>query len=147
MEKPSRFNLRVYGLLRNDAGAWLVAHESIKDYSFTKFPGGGLEFGEGPEDCLVREYLEETGLTITIMSHFYTTGFYQPSAFNPSDQLISIYYIVSCVSPEQLPMGLIEVAPGHHIRFEWVPSESLNQELLTFPVDRYVAGLVKEKCF
>ena len=29
-------------------------------------PGGGLEFGESPEECLVREFMEETGLEVRV---------------------------------------------------------------------------------
>jgi ADP-ribose pyrophosphatase YjhB (NUDIX family) len=29
-------------------------------------PGGGLEFGESPRECLVREFLEETGLDVRV---------------------------------------------------------------------------------
>lgn len=147
MEKPNRFNLRVYGLLRNQQGEILVAHESIGDFHFSKFPGGGLEFGEGPEDCLIREFQEETGLEVSVHSHLYTTGFFQPSAFNPLDQLVSIYYWVGSRHTGMVPLTRLEVASNHFIRFEWVASEQLHDGLLTFPVDRHVARLVKEKGF
>ena len=37
---------------------------------FTKFPGGGLEFGEGLRECLVREFLEETQQKVEVKEHF-----------------------------------------------------------------------------
>ena len=47
-----RFNIRVYGILINDRNELLVSDELIKGLQFTKFPGGGLEWGEGTMDCL-----------------------------------------------------------------------------------------------
>ena len=55
----SRFNIRVYGILINDNKQVLVADEYIRGGMYTKFPGGGLEFGEGTRDCLKRELKEE----------------------------------------------------------------------------------------
>ena len=50
------FNIRVYGILLNDRNEVLVSDECRNGYSFTKFPGGGLEFGEGLVDGLKREF-------------------------------------------------------------------------------------------
>jgi ADP-ribose pyrophosphatase YjhB (NUDIX family) len=79
----------------NEINQILVVHEQINDFKFTKFPGGGLEYGEGLLDCLIREFDEETGLDIDVIEHFYTTDFFQSSAFKPNDQLISVYYKVA----------------------------------------------------
>ena len=57
-----RFNLRVYGILINDKKQVLVSDEFIRGNYYTKFPGGGLEFGEGTRDCLKREFMEEMNL-------------------------------------------------------------------------------------
>lgn len=54
------FTLRAYGLLL-DQGRVLVSDELIRGQRITKFPGGGLEYGEGLKDCLVREVREELG--------------------------------------------------------------------------------------
>ena len=54
-----QFNLRVYGILINDQKQVLVSDEYIRGKHYTKFPGGGLEFGEGTRDCLAREFMEE----------------------------------------------------------------------------------------
>jgi hypothetical protein len=48
------FTIRVYGLLIHN-GFMLVSDELIRGHRITKFPGGGLEFGEGTKDCLIRE--------------------------------------------------------------------------------------------
>jgi 8-oxo-dGTP diphosphatase len=72
----------------------LVSDEFIRGGYFTKLPGGGLEFGEGTRDCLRREFMEETGLEVEVCEHIYTTDFFQISAFNNKDQIISIYYRV-----------------------------------------------------
>ena len=63
-----RFNIRVYGVLQR-GGKVLVSHERIAGRVHAKFPGGGLEFGEGPKDAVVREFMEELGITVTVTGH------------------------------------------------------------------------------
>lgn len=41
-----------------------IAMVHSKKYNYYKFPGGGIEAGEGREDALIREVLEETGLCV-----------------------------------------------------------------------------------
>ena len=95
----SIFNIRVYALLINDQQEVLVTDEFRFGKEMTKFPGGGLNWGEGTIDCLHRECREELGCEIRIVKHFYTTDFFQCSAFHADHQLISIYYIVNYTSP------------------------------------------------
>src|ERR1700752_1824784 len=87
------FNVRAYGILVQD-GKLLVSDEFIKGKEITKLPGGGLEYGEGLTDCVIREFKEELNITVSVKDHFYTTDFFVASAFNASSQVISIYYIV-----------------------------------------------------
>ena len=87
------FNVRVYGILIHDNKV-LVSDEHIKGMNITKLPGGGLEFGEGTIECVIREFKEELDLEIEVESHFYTTDFFVNSAFSINNQVISIYYKV-----------------------------------------------------
>ena len=51
MADLTRFNVRVYGLLINEHQQLLVSDEAFKNGMLaTKFPGGGLELGEGLRD-------------------------------------------------------------------------------------------------
>ena len=50
------FNVRVYGLLINTKNEILVSDERRAGISFTKFPGGGLVFGEGLSEALLEKY-------------------------------------------------------------------------------------------
>jgi ADP-ribose pyrophosphatase YjhB (NUDIX family) len=84
------FNVRVYGILIDEANRLLVSDEFIRGSYITKLPGGGLEIGEGTRDGLAREFMEEANLEVHVGDHFYTTDFYQVSAFNHKDQIISI---------------------------------------------------------
>ena len=142
----TRFNVRVYGILISE-GRVLLADERIKGFEMTKFPGGGLEFGEGTADCLIREMKEETGEDFSVRSHFYTTDFFQISAFDPYAQIISIYYLLDkghirtdllIASRSDLPEG------AEMLRFRWMDIALLTEEDLTFPIDRKVALMIKE---
>ena len=79
-----QFTLRVYGILINENKQVLVSDEYIRGNYYTKFPGGGLEFGEGTRDCLKREFREEMDLDVEVGEHLYTTDYFQMSAFNPA---------------------------------------------------------------
>jgi len=92
--EEKNFNIRVYGLLINDRNEILLSDELRNGMAFTKFLGGGLEFGEGKIDCLKREFIEELGIEIEIKELLYFTDFYLHSAWSKNDQLISIYYFV-----------------------------------------------------
>ena len=98
------FNIRVYGILVNEQKQVLVADEYIRGGYYTKFPGGGLEFGEGTRDCLKREFIEEMNLSVSVDDHIYTTDYFQMSAFNPAHQIISIYYYVTALEPITAPL-------------------------------------------
>lgn len=140
----NRFTIRVYGLLINEQKQVLLVHEKMPQLHFTKFPGGGLEFGEGTKDCLVREFKEESGLNIKVNDHIYTTDFFQPSAFKQGDQLMAIYYQVELIDKRQLvPLDEQTITisgKDETLRFFWKDLDKLNPEIdLTFPIDRIVA--------
>ena len=66
-------NLRAYGLLRRGATV-LIAAEYVGSVFCWKFPGGGVEPGEDPEDGLRREYAEETGLAVVVRRLLHAPG-------------------------------------------------------------------------
>src|ERR1700710_433096 len=100
----SYITIRVYGILINENKQVLVSDEYIRGDYIIKFPGGGLEFGEGTRDCLKREFKEEMDLEVKVTDHLYTTDFFQMSAFNPEHQIISIYYFAEAL--EEIKVAL-----------------------------------------
>lgn len=146
---PGQFVIRVYGILINDLTEVLLSDEYRFGMQMTKFPGGGLKFGEGPEDCLRREAMEEFGQPVDIISHFYTTGFYQKAMFFDNHQLISIYYRISLPDPVSFdisakPFDFTEPVDGNQ-SFRWKDINELTGDDLTFPVDRVVAEILRNK--
>src|SRR6187200_2802460 len=93
----NKVTIRVYGILTDENKRVLLSDEFIRGDYYTKFPGGGLELGEGTRDCLRREFMEEMNLRVEVGQHIYTTDFYQMSAFNPADQIIAIYYFAKAL--------------------------------------------------
>ncbi|MBN2814312.1 MAG: NUDIX domain-containing protein [Bacteroidales bacterium] len=150
MEKEiKKFNLRVYGLLINETAQILLSDEYALDVQMTKFPGGGLMYGEGPEDCIRREAVEEFGQEVEIIDHFYTTGFFQRAMFFEDHQLISIYYKIKLreaprFSISAVPFDFPEMANGSQ-SFRWADIRQLSEEDLSFPIDRYVLKLLQNE--
>ncbi len=143
-----KFNVRVYGLLINPLGQILLSDEEEYGFRFSKFPGGGLEYGEGLIDALKREFIEECDTEVEVLEHFYTTDFYIKSAFNDS-QIISVYYLVKPLSELMLNFKdkIFDFdAEGSLLQaFRWKDIESLTLEDVTFPTDQRVIELLKEK--
>jgi 8-oxo-dGTP diphosphatase len=150
----SNFNIRVYGILINDRNQVLVSDEYIRGNYYTKFPGGGLEFGEGTRDCLKREFMEEMNLNVSVEEHLYTTDFYQMSAFNPSHQIISIYYAAKALEPIKAPLRdkpfdfdeqqmAVYNEKKETETFRFINWNDFSSESVTLPIDKIVADLVK----
>ena len=135
------FNVRVYGALIYE-NRILLSRESYQNLNFTKLPGGGLEFGEGLSECLKREFMEELDLEISVDEHIYTTDFFQQSAFNPKDQLLSIYYRVRSADSDFNLDAIEALETGKNVF--WKALSELSTDDFTFPVDKYVVGILKE---
>ena len=137
MLMTNRFNIRVYGICIKD-GKLLVNEEFFKNITVIKLPGGGLDWGEGLYDGLKREWKEELGVEIEIMEHFYTTDFFQQSAFD-SSQVISIYYLVSANIPDEI------VNHVDNERTYWMDLAEVSSDTFTLAIDKLVGGMLKDR--
>jgi ADP-ribose pyrophosphatase YjhB (NUDIX family) len=146
--KTNSIIVRVYGIYINPSLGLLVSDEIIFGKKVTKFPGGGLEFGEGTTDCLKREMMEETGNEFEIISHFYTTDFFVPSAFHAEKQVLSIYYTIKPVS--DLVLRITEspfenLGDTNNIQsFRYIKIKEINSESFTLAIDRHVASMLSQ---
>ena len=151
-----RFNIRVYGILINERRQVLVSDELIRGNRYTKFPGGGLEYGEGTRDCLKREFLEEMNLKVEVLEHLYTTDYFQESAFHPGHQIVSIYYLVKPL--EEITARISDVEfdfdddqmviynkENEIETFRFINWNDLSEDCVTLPIDKLVVSLLKEK--
>jgi ADP-ribose pyrophosphatase YjhB (NUDIX family) len=144
MKTTGQFIIRVYGIVLNQQQEVLISDEFQLEMKMTKFPGGGLHYGEGPIDCLKREFREEcNGQEITNIRHFYTTGFYQKAFFYENHQLISIYYLADLVNPlmfsiSEKPYDFKEMKNDSQ-SFRWIKLKNLKTDELSFPIDKFVA--------
>ena len=148
------FTIRVYGILINEAKQVLVSDEYIRGGYYTKFPGGGLELGEGTRDCLQREFIEELNLKVAVGEHIYTTDIYQRSAFNNAHQIVAIYYLVQPLEPIMSPLKIIpfdydesQLALYQKTTqiesFRFIDWEQFSPDAVTLPLDKIAAELVK----
>ena len=145
--------IRVYGILINEQQQILVSDEYIRGMYVTKFCGGGLEEGEGTRDCLRREFMEEMNLRVQIEEHFYTTDFYQLSAFRKGDQIISIYYKVKALEPITAPLRSqpfqfderemkMYNETGETETFRFINLADFNEDCMTLPIDKIIVQMI-----
>ena len=152
----SKFNVRVYGILLNEHKQVLVSDEYIRGEYYTKFPGGGLEFGEGTRECLQREFKEEMNLDVSIEDHIYTTDIFQMSAFTPEHQIIAIYYFAKALQPITVPIRTaafdfdeqqlqVYEQTKQIETFRFIDWKNFTADAITLPIDKIVTSLLREK--
>lgn len=114
-----------------------------------------MEIGEGTRDCLKREFKEEMDLEVEVGDHLYTTDYYQQSAFNPEQQIISIYYFVKPLEPIRFKLTnkafdftekQMEIYKERTSieTFRFMAMKDFSEENVTLPIDKIVAELIKE---
>ncbi len=133
----NQFNLRVYGFIINENQELLLSDEYRYETFFTKFPGGGVEYGEGITNALHREFKEELDTEIESCQLIYFNDYFQESVFIDGIQVTCFYYLVKCKNIQDIG------TKGHSIPFKeegekqrWVKIQDLKAENLTFKTDR-----------
>lgn len=68
-EKQKRLRVAAYGLIVQNGQLLLcrLSNKVPKWEGYWTLPGGGLNFGESPEDAVIREIFEETGLQVKVV--------------------------------------------------------------------------------
>ncbi len=152
MTEIKNFTIRIYGLVVRNKTEILLTDEFRLGMRMTKFPGGGLEPGEGTIDCLRREFREEMEQEIKNIRHFYTTDFFQQTRLLPEPyQIISIYYLADLLLPEKLktttkkfdPDTFQDEAVDGAQTFRWENIPDLVAEDFTFPIDKVVLEMLQ----
>jgi ADP-ribose pyrophosphatase YjhB (NUDIX family) len=142
------FNVRVYGLLIDEQNGILLSDEEEYGFRFSKFPGGGLEYGEGLMEALIREFKEECDADVEVLAHFYTTDFFIKSVFNES-QVISVYYLVKPKSVLNLNFKTqafdFDEEGDVKQAFRWRSLDELTANDVTFETDQRVVDLIIER--
>ncbi len=149
MQKIKRFTIRAYNLIINQKNEILLSDEFFKENKIIKFPGGGVEFGEGIIDCLKREAIEEFGQEVEVLEHFYTTDFFQKAMFFDNLQVVNVYYfskftdeIKFRISQKKFDFpGTIE----ENQSFRFVNIDELSENDFTFAIEKKVVNLLKSK--
>lgn len=133
-----KINVRVYACAVKDNKV-LSLFEEYAGEQLVKFPGGGLEFGEGLIDCLHREFDEELNVKIKVLEHFYTQEDFLVSRFRENEQLLTIYYLVEILNEEDFLIldPCIE-------KTEWIDISS-EENPFKLPIDKIVFEKLKEK--
>lgn len=130
------FNIRVYGVLVHNEKL-LIVNEPFLGEKIFKFPGGGLEFGEGTRDCLIREFKEELNLDIITGNHIYTQDYFLQSALDPKEQIVMIYYRVET---EDISTLKINDSPLNAVI--WKELDELTEEDVSLPADKRVVRML-----
>lgn len=94
MANPSneRFHVGAYGILIKDGKILLIKKSRGAYKGMYDLPGGGIEFNEKIEDALKREFIEETGITVSSYS-FLGYNEYFCDYTNDSGELRRLHHI------------------------------------------------------
>ncbi|SHL10661.1 NUDIX domain-containing protein [Chryseobacterium polytrichastri] len=133
-----KINVRVYACAVKDKKVLTLFEEYVGE-ALMKFPGGGLEYGEGLIECLHREFDEELNVKVEIVEHLYTQEDFLVSRFRKNEQLLTIYYIVNITNEEDFLImdPCIE-------KTEWVSIDRPDNPF-SLPIDKIVFDKLKEK--
>ena len=124
LKQISRYG--AYGVYIKNSQIYLTQKKSGPYIGLWDLPGGGIEFGESPEETLKREFLEEAALKIGKFEFFHLNT--SNREYDKDGEKVQfhhigmIYKVIDAVSVE----GLIPDEEGR-----WFVIDTLQQEKLT----------------
>ena len=113
-----RFFVAVKALLF-DQGKFLLVKRSNKargEHHYWELPGGRMEFGESPEEALLRELAEETGLSAKILCPLQTWNFFREE----TTQIVGITFLCKTAT------STVRLSDEHEA-FAWVHLDEISQ--------------------
>ena len=131
------FNVRVYALIVKN-NRLLISEEQHGGVFLRKFPGGGLQFGEGIVQALHRELKEELNADVESEKLLCVTEDFVVSFLNNKQQVIGVHYWVELkqdYSDNHLDNNRVELENGY-IHFKWVMIDELKADDFSSPVDK-----------
>ena len=131
-----KINVRAYCCIVKDKKV-LVLFEEYVGQHLMKFPGGGLEYGEGLIECIERELDEELNLKVENIQHFYTQEDFLVSRFRENEQLLTVYYTADIVDETELIIRDLMIE-----KVEWLSLEREDNPF-TLPIDQIVFDQLK----
>lgn len=128
---------RVYGFLINNSKQVLVSAERFNGIPLIKFPGGGVEWGEGLQEALIREFKEELKISIGVKENIYFNDFPVESAIDKRYQVQAFFYHVEPLEPMRFSTVLSLKPPEKNTEnFIWVDLKNLSEELFTYEIEK-----------
>ncbi len=90
----NKLRVRVCGICFQDEKILLVKHKHLGETGILWAPpGGGMEFGESAEDALIREFKEETNLTIEVSDFLFVHEYLDPPLHG-----IELFFLVKVIA-------------------------------------------------
>ena len=85
------------------------------EHHFWEFPGGRMEFGETPEEALLREVCEETGLIASCIRPLQTWSFFR----SEDTQIVGITFLCKAT------IDAVQLSEEHDA-FAWITEDELD---------------------
>lgn len=118
-------------IILNNNGEILFTERSLTDDympGYWELPGGGMKYGETPQEALKREIKEECGIDIEVLKPIAANTY-----FINDLQRIEITFLCQAVNP-----GDVKLSP-EHTNYKWL----LSADIRTIRVSDYVKNIIE----
>ncbi|RLE45947.1 hypothetical protein DRJ22_03230 [Candidatus Woesearchaeota archaeon] len=119
----------------------LVVRRSPKESFLTgwfELPGGGVEFGESPQDAVIREFFEETNIRVSIVDIIRVFSYVSDDNSKHTVEIVFLVKALSNVSDIRLS--------EEHDDFRWISLDELNNLKISEEIKKNIlAGFERTK--